>query len=90
MQDQCTTASFSCLLSKREHSPGADLPSLACTVPGSQAGWNCCMPQGPWLLRSPPEEELSQQCHQPLGGRECLAYVTPGSHRSKELFFYSL
>jgi len=35
MQDQCTTASFSCLLSKREHSPGLGAP----TLPGG-ASWN--------------------------------------------------
>jgi hypothetical protein len=28
MQDQCTTASFACLLSKREHSPGCFAPSV--------------------------------------------------------------
>ena len=27
MQDQCTTASFSCLLAKREHSPGPAPPA---------------------------------------------------------------
>ena len=68
-------------------SRGADLPSLARTVPWSQGGWKCFMPQGQWLLRRPPEDELSQQCHQPLGGHEYLAYVTQESHRSKDLFF---
>jgi hypothetical protein len=35
------------------------------------------------------EEGREQPCHQPLGGLSSLAYVTRGSSRSKDLFFWS-
>jgi hypothetical protein len=37
----------------------------------------------------PSQEGLEQQCHQPLGGLSYLAYVTRGSSRSKDLFFWN-
>jgi len=51
MQDQCTTASFSCLLSKSEHSPGQRAPdtralgSPRCT-PGRRIALDTPPPSG--------------------------------------------